>query len=75
MHCEAEGIALALMGSDEAGVSVILLGDQDGNLGIDRACVVAAHIMLGGIITGAWHERNEEQLKEIDKPIPKENLN
>lgn len=75
MYCESERIALAMMGSESMGVHILLLGDQEAENGIDRACVIAASILLNGVISGQWHQGNEELREHMDKPIPKENLN
>ena len=72
-HCEANDIALAMIGSDEAGVCMILFGNR--NLSPDQASVMAAAILLQGVISGGFHQHNEDKLKQDETPMPKENLN
>ena len=74
IHCEAEGIAMALIGSDSAGVCMIMLGDQV-KLSADQASIIGAHLLLEGVITGVFMQNNEQMLDEQGKPTPKENLN
>ncbi len=75
IHCEAENVALAMVGSDSAGVCIMVLGDQE-RFAADQAAIIAAHILLEAVITGVFAADNDKLLEkqEKDKSIPKENM-
>ena len=68
-HCEANDIAMAMIGSDEAGVCMILFGNRD--MSPDQASIMAAAILLNGVVSGGFHKGNEELIEQRKKPIPK----
>jgi len=73
IYCEVNNIAMAMIGSDEAGVCMILFGNR--NLSPDQASIMAADILLQGIISGRFYQDNETLIEQQKKPTPKENLN
>lgn len=74
IYCESEKIALALIGSDSAGVCMLMLGDQE-RLSVDQASILAANILLEGVINGTWNRENTELTDKVNETISKESLN
>lgn len=73
MECKARNIGMAVIGSDEMGVCVVLLGDRD--LSPDQASVMAADILLQGIITRTFTAANQEENESQEEPTPKDKVN
>ncbi len=73
LHCEANNIAMAMIGSDQAGVCMILFGDRD--FSPDQASVIAAEILLHGVTSGGFHRQNKEMVEQQAEPIGKDRIN
>lgn len=73
-YCEAEEIALAMLGSDDIGVCILVLGDP-AKVSVNEASVIAAHMLLSGVVSGKFVEENDQKVEEETKTIPKEIMN
>ncbi len=71
MHCEANGLAMAQVGSDELEVTLLLLGSAD--MHPNDASIHAAHLLLNGVVTGALTNSNEVLKEEISNSNTKPN--
>lgn len=65
MYCQANDVAMAQIGSDEFGVQMILLGQR--GMSPDQAAIIAAHMLLNGIVTGGFTEDNAKKKEEEKK--------
>jgi len=72
-YCRINEIAIATVGNPEVGVSMILFGER--SLSPDEASIIAAHMLLTGVLTREFDERNRKLVEKEKIPIPKENLN
>lgn len=72
-HCRINGIAMAEIGSNDGTVSMLLFGN--GNITPDEASIIAAHMLLTGVLSRGFAEDNQKQAELEKQSIRKENLN
>lgn len=57
MHCEANDIGMAMIGSEEVGVCLVILGKREFHP--DYVSIACAHMLLEGILSGGFSNDNK----------------
>lgn len=65
MSCEANGYGLMLLGDNNNGIHMILMGD--GRMSPDEACVYMAYVLLERTVSGAAAHMNEELKRKLEE--------
>lgn len=71
LHCEINGIAMASVGSKNGAVFMLLFGERE--LTPDEASIIAAHMLLTGVLSRKFAEDNQKRAE--DGLILKQSLN
>lgn len=66
--CESNNLGLSQIGNKD--LCIILIGDSN-SMDVNSAAILAAHLLLGGVVDGLWNEAVKSAL-EVEK---KESLN
>lgn len=65
---ESEGLGVSQLGNED----VCLLSIGRSELGANTASLIAAHILIGGVLSDAWNAANEAALE--NSTVPKEKM-
>lgn len=64
--CEANNIGFAQIGNTDKGMMLYILGSQ--MLGPNEVAIIAADMLLQGVIGGYFYDSNEETLNQSKPP-------
>ena len=65
----ADSLNLGMSNLGNSKVSIVIVGHKE--IGVNTAAVIAAHLLLGGVVTGAWEAANLEAPEDLGMPKDK----
>jgi len=71
MYCQENDIAMAQLGNNH--VTMFLFGPKD--MTPNEASVIAAHVLLTGVLSGRFQEDNQQRAEREDESRTKEKVN